>query len=161
MKFLTLFLTLIISGSVFADVGYVNIEKILTDTKAGKEIQKKVNKELESRRSSIQKKEKELQDQKLKFDEDASLLSESEKRRRAQQMQMKLAEFRQSVQMNEQELIEYRIKLVTGLINDLKPVMGRVAQEKKLTRVERLTEDILWVPEGQNLTSEVIKASRK
>lgn len=58
MKFLTLFLTLIISGSVFADVGYVNIEKILTDTKAGKEIQKKVNKELESRRSSIQKKKK-------------------------------------------------------------------------------------------------------
>lgn len=71
-----------------------------------------------------------MRDQKLKFDEDASLLSESEKRRRAQQMQMKLAEFRQSVQMNEQELIEYRIKLVTGLINDLKPVMGRVAQEK-------------------------------
>ena len=160
MKLLTLVFTLAISFPVAAETGYVNIEEVLSRTKAGKDIQKSINKEVESRRSAIQKKEKELQEQKIKFDEEVSLLSESEKRKRAQQMQMKLAEFRQSLQINEQELLDYRLKLITDLIDRIKPVIAKIAQEKKLTRVERLTEDILWVPKDRDLTSEVIKASK-
>ena len=160
MRVLILFLSLCVSFSVFAEVGYVDIEKVINGTKVGKDIQKRVNKELENRRSAIQKKEKELQDRKVKFDEEASLLSDTEKRKRAQEMQIKLAEFRQSVQINEQELLDYRMKLITGLIDDLKPVIAKIAKEKKLTRVERLTEDVLWVPTDRDLTTAVIKASK-
>ena len=161
MKFLTLFFILSAGFTGIAKIGYVNLDQVLQETKEGKGIQKKVKKEFESRRSKIQKKEKQIQEEKTKLDQEAGLLSDSEKRKRAQKMQMQIVEFQRSVQTNQKELSDYEMKLVSSLVEKMRPIIGKIAQEKKVSRVERLTDSILWVPSDQDFTSQVIRRYNK
>lgn len=161
MKFFILVFILSAGFAEAAQVGYVNLDQVLQETKEGKKLQKKVKEEFESRRSKIQKKEKKIQEAKMKLDQEAGLLSDSEKRKRAQRMQMQIVEFQRSVQANQKELSDYEMQLVSNLVDKMKPIIGKIAEKKKLSRVERITENILWVPSDQNLTRTVIRNYNK
>ena len=162
MKFLILWFTLSFSFSVLSlSVGYVNLDEVLKKTKEGRSIQNKVKKEFEKRRSQIQKREKKIQEEKMKLDQEAGLLSDSERRKRAQKMQQQIVEFQQSVQTNQKELSEYEMRLVTNLVQKMEPIIGKIAEKKKISRVERLTENIFWVPSEYNLTSQVVQSYNK
>ena len=162
MKFLILLFALGFSFSVLSlSVGYVNLDEVLKKTKEGRSIQKKVKKEFETRRSQIQNREKKIQEEKMKLDQEAGLLSDSERRKRAQKMQQQILEFQQSVQTNQKELSEYEMRLVTSLVQKMQPIIGKIAEKKKISRVERLTENVFWVPSEYNLTAQVIQSYNK
>ena len=141
--------------------GYVNLDQVLQKTKEGKTIKQKLEKEFNSRRNAMQKRERKLQEDKMKLDSEMSLLSEAEKRKRAQKMQMQFIEFQRDVESNRKELSDYEVRLVSSLMDNMKPLVKKMAKEKKLNKVERITEDVLWVEESLDLTADVIKAYNK
>ena len=145
----------------FSQTAYVNFEQFFEKTKEGKTIRQKVKKEFESRRSKIQKREKQLQKEQMELNSEAGLLSDSEKRSRLQKMQKKAMEFQRSLENNERELEEYRTRLITRMEDNLKPVLAKIANDKKLTKVERMTKNVLWVPKDADITDIVVRAYNK
>ena len=145
----------------FSKTAYVSFERFFEKTEEGQSIRKKVKKEFESRRSKIQKREKQLQKEQMELNSEAGLLSDSEKRSRFQKMQKKMMEFQRSLENNERELEEYRTRLITGMENNLKPVLAKIAKDKKLTKVERMTKNVLWIPKDADITNAVVRAYNK
>ena len=147
--------------SAFANIGYVDFDRILQKTKGGKSVTGKFEKEVIKKQSEIQKKEKAIQKEKEKLDSEMNLLSDSEKRNRAQKFQQRIAEYERYKMNIQKELNEYQQKLIVSIIKNLKPVIQKIAKEKKYIEVKRLSSDTLWVDSSLDITAEVIKAYNK
>lgn len=143
------------------DKAYVNFDELLSKTNAGRNIEKKLKKEFESLRSSIQKREKQLQKKQEKLQSEASLLSESEKRRRLQKIQQEALEYQQVVEQKKRELDEYRNKLILEVKDRVTPIVAKIAKDKELKIVYRMTDQVLWVKPQMNITASVVRAYRK
>ncbi len=148
-------------ASVFANVGYVDFDQVLKKTKGGKSITSRFEKEVIKKQGELQKQEKSIQKEKDKLDAEINLLSDSEKRNRAQKFQMRIAGYERLKVNFQKELSEYQQKLVFGIVKNLKPVVRKIAKEKKYTAVKRLSPDTLWVDPSLDITKEVIKAYNK
>lgn len=148
-------------SSSFAKMGYVDFEKVLSKTKEGKRIEIKLKKEFESRKKSIQKREKKLQAEQMKLRSEASLLSESEKTNRIQQMQQKAMEFQRSLEVNQRELDGYKNRLINSIRDKMKPILKKIAKSKGFELIERKTEKTLWIKKELDITNVVIKSYNK
>lgn len=161
MKFLSLCFILVYCFSSFAKVGYVNFDQILQKTKEGRSLKKKFEKEVASKQSQLQKTEKKIQEEREQFESESGLLSDSEKRKRAQKIQMQLMEFQKRYEISQKELQEYQMRLIQNIVDKMKPILGKVAKDKGYTRIDRMSENVLWVSDDVNLTKSVIKAYNK
>ena len=161
MRWLVSVLFCVVSIFAWSQVGYVQLDTVLQKTKEGRSINKKLEKEFENRRSQIQQREKKLQDESVKLESEMALLSESEKRKRAKQMQQKAIEYQKFAEASQREMSDYQKKLVASLVEKMKPVIAKIAEKKDLTMVNQLTPESLWVRSDLNITEEVVKAYNK
>ena len=161
MKFLSFFLILIYCFSAFSKVGYVNFDHVLQKTKEGRSLKTKIEKEFSSRQGQLQKTEKKLQEGKQQFESESSLLSDSEKRKRAQKLQMQFVEFQKKVEMSQKELQEYQLRLINNIIEKMRPILSKIAKDKGYTRIDKISPDVLWVSDDVDVTGSVIKAYNK
>ena len=161
MKLLSFVFILIFCLPIGAKTAYVNFDQVLEKTKQGRLIRDKFKKELERRRGQIQKRDKKLQEEQMKLNSEASLLSDTEKRNRVQKIQQQALELQRSLESNERELEEYRNSLVANMEKNMRPILDKMAKKQGLTKVKRMTKDILWVPKSADITSQVIQAYNK
>ncbi len=161
MRFLSFFLIFIYCFPVFSKVGYVDFDQVLQKTKEGQSLKKKLEKEFSSRQGQLQKTEKKLQEERQQFESESSLLSDSEKRKRAQKLQMQFVEFQKKLEISQKELQEYQMRLVNNIVEKMKPVLKKIAKDKGYTRVDKLSSDVLWVSDDVNVTDSVIKTYNK
>ena len=156
MKFLSLFFVFIYCFSAFGKVGYVDFDQVLQKTKEGRSLKKKFEKEVAEKQGQLQKTEKKIQEEREQFESESSLLSDSEKRKRAQKIQMQLMEFQKRYEISQKELQEYQMRLIKNIVDKMKPVLGKIAKDKGYTRIDRMSENVLWVSDDLNLTQTVI-----
>ena len=161
MRFLFYVFILIYCFPVFSKTGYVDFDQILQKTKEGRSVKKKLEKEFAERQGQLQKTEKKLQEQRQQFESESSLLSDSEKRKRAQKLQMRFMEFQKKLEISQKELQDYQMKLIKNIVERMRPILGKIAKEKGYVRIDKFSEDVLWVSEDVNLTDSVIKAYNK
>lgn len=161
MRFLSFFFILIYCFPVFSKVGYVDFDQVLQKTKEGRSLKKKLEKEFSNRQGQLQKTEKKLQEERQKFESESSLLSDSEKRKRAQKLQMQFVEFQKKVEMSQKELQEYQMNLIKNIVEKMRPILGKMAKDKGYVRIDKFSENVLWVSDEVNLTDSVIKAYNK
>jgi len=161
MKFLLLCFILVYSFPAFSKVGYVNFDQVLQKTKEGRSVKKKLEKEFASKQGQLQKTEKKLQEERQKFESESGLLSDSEKRKRAQKLQMKFVELQKKFEISQKELQEYQMRLINNIIEKMNPVLGKIAKDKGYMRIDKLSEDVLWVSGDMDITDDVIKAYNK
>ena len=161
MKYILFSFLVLSSLSAFAKVGYVDFDQILQKTKGGKSVTSKFEKEVLKKQKGLQKQEKSIQKEKEKLDAEINLLSDSEKRNRAQKFQMRIAEYERYKVSLQKELNEYQQKLIESIIKNLNPVIRKIAKEKKYTEVKRLSPETLWIDPSLNITQEVVRAYNK
>ena len=99
MRFLSFCFICIYCFSAFSKAGYVDFDQILQKTKDGRSLKKKLEKEFSSRQGQLQKTEKKLQEERQQFESESSLLSDSEKRKRAQKLQIRFVEFQKKLEI--------------------------------------------------------------
>ena len=161
MRFLSFFFILVYCFPVFSKVGYVDFDQVLQKTKEGRSVKKKLEKEFSTRQGQLQKREKKLQEERQQFESESSLLSDSEKRKRAQKLQLQFVEFQKKVEMSQKELQEYQMNLIKNIVEKMRPILGKIAKDKGYVRIDKFSENVLWVSDEVNLTDSVIKAYNK
>ena len=147
--------------SAFSATAYIDFDQILKQTKGGRSVTSRFEKEVIKKQSELQKQEQVIQKEKNKLDEEMRLLSDSERRKRAQKFQMRIAEYERSKMGVQKELNEYQQKLIVGIVNKLKPVLASISKQKKYTEVKRLSPDTLWVDPSLDITKDVVRAYNK
>lgn len=139
-------------------IGYVDMRRVLTESKAGKQVKGEIEKTVNQRKETLAREEQKLKDMQQAYEKDKLILSEPQRQEKQKDFEQKLNAYRQAtaeaqreIQQKEQEYTKKTLPAVRTIISD-------IAKDEKLTLVfEKHEMPVLYAADGPDLTDKVIK----
>ncbi len=170
MKKITVLSMLILALFVFSvpayakelKIGYVNLQRALTESEAGKQAREKLKVEAEAKEDELKGEQVELKALNDEIEKKASVWNEEtraakerELRKRGQAFQDKYVEYEQELNLKEK-------KTISEIVEELSATVKEVAKKGGYTYVfEKSAGGILVAPDGDDLTDTVIEDFNK
>ena len=164
-KIVSIFIFFLFSLSAYSSekIVYLDVEKIMQESIAGKEIIAKLKKKRETTISMFQKKEKEIIEKEKKLISQKNILNEDEFKKKIQDLRGDIAKYQKDRNKASNDIAQTRIKASTSLINKLAPILEAYSKENSIriiiqkkhivmgSKEDDITKDIL------NLVNQKIK----
>ena len=152
---------LIIFGMVRADaadeggkIGFVDLERTLLETKAGKSASKKFEKTRETKQKELNTKQEELQNFAAQLEKQRSVLKKEVLKERQEELEKMYYELQQLLAQLERDLASERAKLIQGILEKAAPIIKEIAKNDGFSMiVDRGV--VLWAPDAYDLTDKV------
>ncbi len=163
MKRLLVLLSLmgLLMSEAYADdvkIGYVDLRKVLTESKAGKRTKGEIEKVVKQRQDTLVKDEQKLKTLQEAFEKDKLILSEVQKQQKQQEFQQKLQAYQKAAGEAQREVGQKEAEFTKKAIPEIKAIISEVAKEEKLVLVfEKNEMPVLYATEGPDLTDKVLK----
>jgi outer membrane protein len=154
-------LVLVASASAAAQdskIGYVDMQKAIQETSAGKKAKKELEKEFNAKKSELQKKESDIK----KMDEDLKkksvALSDEMKGKKMQELQQEMMKFQQEVGESQLKIQKKERELTQPILEKLQAAIEKVAKDGGYTLVlEKNEQSVLWAKKEIDLTDAIVK----
>tara|TARA_B100000945_G_C20301468_1_gene558264 strand:+ start:153 stop:677 length:525 start_codon:yes stop_codon:yes gene_type:complete len=145
------------SSITFADkIVYLNIEKIMKTSKAGKSIIDKINKKNSENLEKFKKIEEELKKSEKDLIAKKNILSEEEFAKKFNELKKKINNYRQSRQNTIDDITNKRIKASTEFFKKINPILGKYASENDISFILR-KKNIIMGKTNLDITDDVLK----
>ena len=164
MKSVLSLLLLTMSFSAFSSVvvGLVDIQKIITSIKEGKNVQKSLEKSFNDKKAILKKDEEKIKKMQEDYKKQSMVLAEAAratKEREIQELMMKLQnktmEFQREIQKMEQDMKK-------PILEKLRPIIDEVSKSNAVAMTFELSAaPIVYAESKKDLTEDVIKAYDK
>lgn len=139
-------------------IGIVSMQKVLDESKKGKEVQKKFEQSVSTEKKELEKREATIKKAQEDFVRDQATLSEEQRRKKQREIQNQVQELQQFANEAQEKMSSKRLDLLKTVVEPAKEVVNKVAKEKKMTLVfERGESGLLYFDEAIDLTPEIIK----
>jgi len=140
-------------------VAYVDIQKAVNESNAGKDAKKVITKEVEKFQRQIADKQKELQTLKDSLEKQAPMLTPDARATREKEYQNKLREFQRWGEDTQNEINQKRVEMERNISVALFKVIQKVGADEGYTLILEKNENIvLFVSKTIDITDRVIKA---
>lgn len=157
-------ISFIIFGMVRADaqspggtkIGYVNLQKTLQKTEAGKQARQNLEREKRQKQKNLDDKQKELQSFAAELDKQRTVLKPDVLRQREQELQKQYVELQELYMELQQDLAEREAELVNEIFTKAAPVIKKIARREGYTMIlEKNQSAVLWADDALDITAEV------
>jgi len=149
-------------GSVWAadlKIAYVDIQKAVNESNAGKDAKKLITKDVEKFQGQIADKQKVLQTMKESLEKQAPMLNPDARATREKDYQNKLREFQRWGEDTQNEINQKRMEMERNISIGLQKVIQKVGADEGYTLILEKNEGIvLFVSRTLDITDRVLKA---
>jgi len=149
-------------GSVWATdfkIAYVDIQRAVNESNAGKDAKKAITKEVEKFQRQIADKQKELQTMKESLEKQAPMLNPDARATREKEYQNKLREFQRWGEDTQNEVNQKRMEMERNISISLQKVIQKIGADEGYTFVLEKNESVvLYISKTIDITDRVIKA---
>jgi outer membrane protein len=155
-------LFVLFTASVYAEeikLGYVDLQRALNDSEAGKSAKEKFKAEVDKAEQSLEKRKTEVEKLKDELEKKGLLLNVDQRDALERDYRDKLGEF-ERVYKNSQQELQIRDRQLTGrIIEDLREVVQQIGEQGSYTVIlEGNNSVVLYGSKAIDLTDSVIKA---
>lgn len=165
MKKLMLFTLILFGLSVApviaqeAKIGYIDLQKALNMSAAGKEAKEEIRKKVESYDAEVKAKQEELKKLKADLEKQAMLLSEDARSAKEREYQQKVKDYQRLTKDIQEELQQEDADFTRKIIEDLLKVVQALGKREGYTVILEKTESaMLYGDESVDLTDQLIEA---
>jgi len=145
------------SNNVVADMPhYLDFNYILNNSTAGKKVQDSLQKRLKDGISSLNKKEKSLQEEEKKIIQQKKVLSQDEYKNQVEKLRSKVSSLQKERGSVLRNLDKKRTKAKNELLKNLNPIIKEYMQEKKIRYVMD-KKSLILADESLDITKDIIK----
>ena len=149
-------------GSVWAadlKVAYVDIQRAINESTAGKDAKKAITKDVEKLQHLGAEKQKELQTLKESYEKQALMLTPEARASKEKEYQTKLRDFQRWMDDTQNEMNQKRMEMERTISIGLVKVIQKVGADEGYTLILEKNESIvLFVSKTLDITDRVIKA---
>ncbi len=140
-------------------IGYINIEQVIRDSKAGKAANVSFQKEVEAKRAVIEQKRKALEDMRQDVIQNGAVMSETKRRNLAETIEKKQKDLDRTREDIRIELQRKDLQLTQNVLKDIEVIVNKIGQEEKFDLiVEKTQAGILYGSPATDITQKVISA---
>tara|TARA_A100001015_G_scaffold103754_1_gene115170 strand:- start:123 stop:647 length:525 start_codon:yes stop_codon:yes gene_type:complete len=144
-------------GKTFADqIVYINMEKIMKESKAGKQIIQKITKDNQTNISKFKKIEEDLKKQEQDLISKQNVISENEFKQKLESLKKEISEYRTKRQSIIQETTKKRLQASAKFSNEIKPILGDYATENNISIIVQ-KKNIIMGKKELDITSDILK----
>lgn len=162
MKNTLLALAIVLTSSmVMADtkLGYVDMQRAVQSTSAGKKAKTDLEGEFNKRKKELDKKKADIEKMGQDLEKKKSVLSEEVLGKKQMELQEEMMKFQKVVGENQMEIQKKEKELTLPILEKMRKVIEKVAQEKQFSMVlEKTEQNVLFAQKEADLTDDVIKA---
>lgn len=143
-------------------LGYIDIQRAILATSAGKKAKKQIEKEVGVRKKQLEKKRADLQKMQKDFEKKSLVLSDDVKAKKAAEIQREGMKLQEMFVKSQQELQGKERSLQEPILKTLQAVISDIAKKDGYDMIFEKTEQrILWAKKNTDLTDKVVKAFEK
>ena len=162
--YILLFFSISVTSYASEKIVYLDVEKIMQESIAGKAIIEKIKKKRETSISKFKKKEKEIVEKEKKLISQKNVLNEEEFKKKIQDLRADISKYQKERNSASNDIARTRIKASTNLIKKLTPILESYSKENSIriiiqkkhivmgSKEDDITKDIL------NLVNQKIKS---
>ena len=156
-KFIYTIIFLLISIPAYTKekVVYLDVEKIMQESIAGKEIISKIKKKRNTSISKFKKKEKEIIEEEKKLISQKNVLSEEEFKKKIKELRTDIANYQKDRSNASNDIKNLRIKASTNLIKKLTPILEAYSKENSI-RIIVQKKHIVMGSKEDDITSDIL-----
>lgn len=144
------------SPSLVTKVGYVDLQRTLSETKVGKAAKKRLERNKKKKQSELDKKQKGLQKSADELKKQQMALKPEILRQRQRELQQKYVKLQETYMQLQQNLVAQEAQLVKEIFAKASPAIKAVAKRRGLTMVVDKSM-VLWAEGSLDITNEVNK----
>ena len=155
----------LVATPVFAEtqkIGYVDLQKALNLSSAGKEAKEKIKTKVQTYDAEVRERQEELKKLKDDLEKQAMLLSEEARNAKERDYQQKVKDYQRFTKDIQETLQQTDADLTRKILESLLKVVQEVGKSEGYTLVLEKTESsIVYADESIDISDEVIKAFDK
>jgi outer membrane protein len=139
-------------------VGFVDLQKAIQSTSAGKKAKAELESEFNKRKKEFEKQDAELKKVGEDLVKKKAVLSEEIFAKKQSELQEEMLKFREAVGQSQFEIQKKQQDLTTPILEKIRKTISKIAKEKGYTMVAESGTGILYSEPNADLTEEVIKS---
>lgn len=140
-------------------LGYVDLQKALNESSAGKAAKGKIGETVKEYEGEVKSRQSELQEMKQDLEKQAVLLSDEARGKKEREYQKQLKEFERFTKDIQEELQQKDADATRQILEDLFGVIKEYGDDENYTMIFEKTESsVLYAADEVDLTEEIIKA---
>ena len=163
-KVLTTLLVSFVAFSAHAEfkAGFIDMQKAIQSTKAGKNAKSALEKEFDKKKKSLQAQESELKKKAEDFEKKKMVLSDKVRETKGRELQQEMLKFREELQKSQLAMRQKEMEMTKPILEKMQKVIGDVAKAQGLSMVfERGQDSVMWAKADLDITDEVVKKYNK
>ncbi len=152
------------STSVMAEVtiGLINLQKVLNTIKEGKDVNDKLKKSFDDKKSTLTKEEEKIKKAQEEYMKQAALLSAEAKRKKEAELQQNIIALQKKTMEYQKEISELEASMKKPILDKVKDIVEAVSEDSKVDfTVEVSTSPVVYAKTKKDLTDLVISAYDK
>ncbi len=139
-------------------LGYVDMQRAIQETAAGKKAKSELEAEFNKRKKELEKHEADLKKKSEDFEKRAMVLSEDVRAERQIELQREMAKYRDLVGRSQMEIQKMERDLTQPILERMSQVIEEIAKKEGYSMIlERSEQNVLWAKDELDLTDKVIK----
>ena len=135
---------------------YLDVEKIMQDSVAGKSIISQLKKKRELSISKFKKKEKDIVDKEKKLISQKNVLSKEEFENKLKDLRNEISNYQKERNKTSTEITQSRIKASTKLINKLTPILEEYSKKNSI-RIIIQKKNIVMGKKDDDITKDILE----
>jgi outer membrane protein len=146
------------AGPPAAKIGYVDLQRTLNETPAGKKARSKLEGDKKKKQKELDAKQKDLEKSAAELDKQRVVLKPDVLKQRERELQEKYVKLQETYLQLQQELAKMEAQLVSDIFKKASPVIKEIAQAQGFTMIlEKNESAVLWADSALDITPQVNK----
>lgn len=139
-------------------IGYVDLQKALTQTDDGKTAKDKLQREFSAKQKKLDQAQEELKSEKERLDKQGPLWTDEKRREFQSTLERKFMETTQLWQQMQKELSEAEAKATGEIFMKMEVIIREIAETEGFTHVfDRKQSGLIFAPESMDLTPQLVR----
>ena len=157
-RLISILLFIFVSNPVFSSekIVYLDVEKIMQESIAGKSIISQLKKKREISISKFKKKEKDIVDKEKKLISQKNVLSKEEFENKIKDLRVDISNYQKERSKTSNEITQSRIKASTKLISKLTPILEEYSKKNSI-RIIVQKKNIVMGKKEDDITNDILK----
>lgn len=151
---------LLLAAPAFADlkVGYVDLQRALTEVHEGIAAKAKLKTELDKKKTEFETEQAKLRDDKNVLDKQAQMMSEETRNTKFAELQKRLFDLTQKAEKLQLEMAQSEQKELKKIFEKMDPIIASFAQRDGLTMMfEKTDSGLVYAPASLDYTNELVR----
>ena len=140
-----------------AKVGYLDVQRLVKESKMGKQATKEIEKLTQAKEKEIAPKLKELGDLKAEVESGGSKMTEAERKAKIEEFQRLNKEYQRLVADSKEEIAKEDRERVAAILKKAEEVLVKVAKREKYLMIIKDPKVLSYLDPSVDITAEVIK----